>query len=191
MNTGKQTELLNVSDEKKALKKAIIEIDAELKDLKFQQLKQSKCLFECKTCDFKGENYDLLKRHNLQNHSHHKGCQYENYENFEPYNCFYCERRIISLDNLEDHYMTCQNEFGVMIEPPDTYQEEEIFLCEYCDAKCEDTEDLKRHRTTYHCVEFVNDEFEPELFQCDICPLYYMKKIDLDFHKRGCHWDHL
>ena len=119
----KQAEVLKVSDEKEALKKAIIEIDAELKDLKHKELRQSKCLFECETCDFRVENYNLLKRHKLENHSHHTGCQYENCGNFEHYNCFYCDVRIISVDNLEDHYMTCQNEFAVMIEPPVTNQE--------------------------------------------------------------------
>ena len=156
---------------------------------KSKELRQSKCLFECETCDFRVENYNLLKRHKLENHSHHTGCQYENCGNFEHYNCFYCDVRIISVDNLEDHYMTCQNEFAVMIEPPVTNQEVDTLLCEYCDAKCTNTDDLKRHRTTYHCLEFVNAEIETELFQCDICPLYYKKKIDLDFHKRGWHWD--
>ena len=45
-----------------------------------------------------------------------------------------------------------------------------------------DAGDLKKHSNTYHGLELVNEEFERELFQCDICPLFYKKLIDLDFH---------
>ena len=84
-----------------------------------------------------------------------------------------------------------------MIEPSVTHQEVDNFTLNlqsalwYCDAKCMDAGDLKKHSTTYHGLELVNDEFERELFQCDICPLFYKKLIDLEFHERGCHWDHL
>ena len=60
--------------------------------------------------------------------------------------------------------------------------------CEFCEAKCQDSGDLKRHWTTYHCPETALEEFESGQFQCDICPLNYTQKRDLEFHERECHW---
>ena len=193
----KHAEVIKVSDEKETVKKAMIEVETELVNLRLMEQKRSKSQFECEICNVKVENHDLLKKHKLQNHSHHKKSQYEHFRDFECYSCFYCDLWIASEENLEDHFVTCQNAFAVMRESPLTHLEvdhitlKSAFQCEHCDAKCRDADDLKRHSKTYHGLELVNEEFERELFQCDICPLYYKKLIDLEFHERGCHWDHL
>ena len=120
----------------------------------------------------------------MQYHSHNKSSQYENCRIFEQYDCFYCDRRICSMEDLKDHYMNCHDENDNMIE-------QNQIVCQSCGAKCRDVDDLERHCQTYHCLgNLVPDELEHTLFRCDICPLYFKKKIDLEFHARGCHWDH-
>ena len=145
-------------------------------------------MIKCEKCDDRIETYEDLKRHRMQYHSHHKSSQYENCRNFEEFHCFYCDSRICSEEDLEDHYMNCQNEIDTIIEE---HQQVVNIVCQSCDANCRDEDDLERHFQSYHRLEnLVPDEFETTLFRCDICPLFFKKKIDLEFHARGCHWDH-
>ena len=126
--------------------------------------------------------------HDKLYHSRNKASQYEQSRYFEVFNCFYCDVIIDSEDQLEVHLSTCQYGIDDMWEPKVMYQDVNLFTCENCCAKCRDSEDLERHWTIYHYSDDVPQEHESECFQCDICPLNYIRKIDLEFHKRGCHW---
>ena len=61
-------------------------------------------------------------------------------------------------------------------------------ICEICQARCNDMHDLERHLATFHYIESKLEVLDGDCFQCDLCPLNYKKRIDLDFHKRGYHW---
>jgi hypothetical protein len=174
----------NSSEPRKKMK-IFIKIKTELDDLKLNKLKSEN------KCDASVENYDQLKIHNRRYHSHNKANQYETSRNFEEFNCFYCDTTINSVENLETHSTICHNEFDALMEPPAMYQEEDSFICDMCEAKCKDMDDLERHWTTYHCLGIVSEDLGRGIFQCDICPLYFERMRDLEFHKRGCHWDNL
>ena len=62
---------------------------------------------------------------------------------------------------------------------------QETYQCEECEAQCVSLQDWERHTRACHTNP------EAHQFQCDICPLYFEKDIDLQFHKRGCHWDQM
>ena len=53
-------------------------------------------------------------------------------------------------------------------------------------------QELLEHIESYHADNSVETKENPEdwLFWCDICPLYFESDLILQFHKRGCHWDH-
>ena len=46
------------------------------------------------------------------------------------------------------------------------YQQVVSCDCEFVEAKCQDSGDLKRHWTTYHCPETALEEFERGQIQC-------------------------
>ena len=56
-----------------------------------------------------------------------------------------------------------------------------------CGAQCPEEADLGRHRTTYHKLGTFSDDLEVEIFWCDVCPLTYRTKADLEVHMGVCH----
>ena len=114
-------------------------------------------------------------------HSHNKASQCEEDKRFELFNCFYCDVTIDSEDQLKVHYSTCESEHEILFKLQVMHQDVNSFTCEICGANCRDDLD--------HYLEVKPEENESDCFQCDICPLYYNKKIDLEFHRRGFHWD--
>ena len=135
-------------------------------------------LYHCTVCSFKTETPVLLKQHVLNSHCQHKQSQANQSPSTEPsfseYCCFYCELTLISAEHLQTHRIECQ----------DT----SIFYpCELCRAKCTSETDLRRHRTTYHELGTWCNIREKELYWCEVCPLFYERMIDLEFHRRGFH----
>ena len=86
-------------------------------------------VFKCKMCDVRAENYEKLRMHHSVYHSHNKETQVQENRVFEEFNCFYCDEKIISGENLEDHATNCPNVFDSLIKVPARYLEP-------CDAKC-------------------------------------------------------
>jgi predicted methyltransferase len=58
----------------------------------------------------------------------------------------------------------------------------ETYQCEECETQCVSLQDWESQTRAYR---------EAHQFQCDICPFYFEKYIDWQFHKRGCHWDQM
>ena len=139
----------------------------------------------CDLCDFPIKTYEELNMHRKVYHSLNKASQYESCSFFEPFKCFYCDENIDDEDELDDHRIECAKELDFM------YCEWKSFECECCGAECRDNDDLRRHSLMYHTMESEPQEIEKDKFLCDICPLIYKKKVDLDFHKRGFHWGQL
>ena len=92
--------------------------------------------------------------------------------------CFYCDENVLSADQLHNHRTECQEKSNVLIIS---------YPCELCGAKCTDGDDLARYITTYHELGTWCPIQEKQLFWCDVCPLYYESRIDLQFHRRGFH----
>jgi chromosome segregation ATPase len=120
------------------LKKALVRLQTELDNQKLSELKQSKVVIKCERCEINVSTYDELNNHYRRYHSHNKASQCENRRNFEPFSCYYCDILIETDDNLEEHYVTCQNEFESVMN-----QQEVSYDCEFCEAKCQDSGDLK------------------------------------------------
>ena len=180
----KDIQVINTRKEIDVTNNKLIKFQTELENLKSDKLKLSKPVIKCDKCDSSLETYVELKVHKRQCHTHNKSSQYEGSRSFEPVSCFYCDFLINSEEEL--HHLSCLTEFDTHLDSKLIYQEADLLNCECCGAKCRDGDDLKRHLAMYH-------HFPPEIrsdqFQCDICPLSYTKKIDLDFHRRGCHWE--
>ena len=128
--------------------------------------------------------------HKRQCNTQNKSSQYERNRSFEPVSCFYCDLLIHSEEELVNHHISCHSEFDTNLEQESQllYQDQEadLFNCECSGAECRDWGDLQRHLAMYHHLP---PEIKSDQFQCDICRLSYTKKIDLDFHRRGCHWE--
>ena len=139
-------------------------------------------MYPCTVCSFKTETKALLKDHVVSTHYQNKQTQVNqsptkgSSENtsFLEYCCFYCDLTIKSTEHLQTHRIECQ----------DTHV---FYPCELCGAKCTSEIDLRRHRTTYHELGTWCNIREKELYWCEVCPLYYEKMIDLEFHRRGFH----
>ena len=186
----KKNEIIIIKKETENIVKELVKVEAELADLKSKDLKESEAKIFCDKCDFPMKTYEELKVHNKCYHSHNKASQYENYSVFEPFNCFYCDGKLGSEDKLDDHLIECVEELDFLRKSQARmYLELKPFECECCGAECRDNDDLRRHLQIYHPIESPkHQEVERDQFECDICPLTYKKKVDLDFHKRGFHW---
>ena len=120
-----------------------------------------------------------MKLHKRTHHSQNKSSQYEEVAH-EEYSCFYCETNINSQQILKDHRKVCTENYGWETSQIDTYP------CNECGAEYISLEEWGRHMKTFHSTK--TTEEEPEAYCCDICPLHFKRKVDLEFHKRGCHW---
>ena len=186
----KDIEVQKLNEVKISLETKNSSMSVELQALKIEVIKKGNKndQFHCTTCSFETENLIKLKHHVMKTHCNNKGSQVEecpsqvNYfslcetdkSTFCEYLCFYCETNIISDDHLQEHKTKCQDNSIV-------------YPCEQCSAKCTDGGDLKRHRTTYHELGTWCHISGKELFWCDVCPLNYESKIELEFHRRGFH----
>ena len=190
-------EVKKLNMEQVSLEENNANLKSELQALKRESLRELKNeSFLCTICSFKTKTPLELKNHIIDGHHHNKESQAEENSHcetnpssgrcenevsrFSEYLCFYCEKKIASAEQLEDHRkMCCDQTFKIKISHP----------CEECGAECMDESDLARHRTAYHELGTWSPNEEKELFWCDVCPLNYTRMIDLQFHKRGCHWN--
>jgi hypothetical protein len=67
-----------------------------------------------------------------------------------------------------------------------------VFPCDERDFESARRQELLEHIESFHSENSEETKETPEegLFWCDICPLYFESDLTLQFHKRGCHWDH-
>ena len=144
--------------------------------------------FPCTNCSFKTKRKSEIKVHNSENHQHHKQSQVEecsSQDSIEPlvpqfleYPCFYCRKKILSADQVEEHREHCQEK-----------KYDDQHSCEVCKAECKDEGDLARHRTAYHQLGTWSGTQSKEIYWCNVCPLTYERLDQLEFHKRGFHWN--
>jgi hypothetical protein len=180
---------LQLKSAKKAsesLQGVLDEIKIELDNSKLKEKTENQNVFKCDECDTRVQSYSQLKIHIKCYHYHNKSSQFEELIQFDEYPCFYCNKTIISDQDLEAHITVC-DELSTE-QRSNMYQEEDPCQCDYCDAKCTDM-DFERHRTAFHGLGTLSEDLE--IFRCDICPLYFESNVDLQFHRRGCHWDHM
>ena len=62
-----------------------------------------------------------------------------------------------------------------------------VFPCSECGKMSTSMEDLLEHMNAYHPVASATEE----IYYCDVCPLYFENDINLQFHKRGFHLNHV
>ena len=179
--------------DKKSLESKIEKLLIELELKKSIQTVESTTSYSCPTCDHKAKTEVDLKNHVKMNHYLDKWSQsQESYfkkkkkvdvpvqteeikpteSQFSEYLCFYCERKVESLDDIEMHRKVCH----------ETQCAFTSFPCDQCGAQCQDISDLGRHRTTYHALGTWSTEHDCELFWCDVCPLNFESRIQLHFH---------
>ena len=124
---------------------------------------QITAILKCDACDVRVGNYDELKTHRTQYHSHNKASQCERRIYFEQVNC--CDETINSEENLKENFINCQTELVPEVNYNDSH------TCEICQARCNDMRDLERHLAAYHCIESKLEVLDGDCFQCDPCPL--------------------
>ena len=117
-----------------------------------------------------------MKDHLHKNHSKNESVQVSNVVSFYQYQCFYCKKTIISKDDLETHKPVCYTIKDFAANP-----------CDICGAQCPSKEDLGRHRITHHAIGTWNEDLGVEIFWCDVCPLTFECKEELEYHIEGCH----
>ena len=81
-------------------------------------------------------------------------------KDFISYKCFYCNRTIISEDQLKSHKTQCHK------------------VCSICDAQCKDTTDLQFHMFQY--LTWI-------LSTCNQCPTNFNSKAGLQSHRSYSH----
>jgi myosin heavy subunit len=186
----KQVELNNVRKEVQSKKQALEQVKIELVQSKLQEQREIRTEIKCNECATSVQSNDQLKLHIRQYHRHNKFSQYETPCSFEKYQCFYCDKSITSKDDLEAHTIVCSEMLNILLQPVSPiHQEVDVFHCDQCGEECTNFEDLGRHMATGHRTSL--EDPGGGNFWCDICPLYFESNCDLQFHKRGCHWDQI
>ena len=110
---------------------------------------------------------------------------------FEEFNCYYCDAKVLSESDMEDHRVKCAGKIDYLKTNPgqepntlnllqSNLSQENFYRCDYCGAECSDERNLDEHISTYH---------EVGTFHCDICPISYPTNADLYYHKQICHED--
>ena len=61
----------------------------------------------CSVCGSNVTSYNQLKQHMRSEHSQCRATQKDNDSIFEEYPCYYCDRVIVSTNDLEMHGTTC------------------------------------------------------------------------------------
>ena len=186
----KSDEVIQTNLEHEETKIQLNKLETKQEELEVFEVKQN--TMNCDECDASINNLSELRAHMKRFHCQNKATQQDEQCIFEVYTCFYCDFPINSEENLETHSSICENNCVDVFELLTTVQELKSYTCEVCGAKCCDTEDLERHSEIYHWLKRQEIEvLESCQFQCEICPLNYKLKRDLDFHVRGCHWDQM
>ena len=90
-----------------------------------------------------------------------------------------------SEENLSNHRFECQD-LGLWIIPKPN-----VFPCDECGITSTSMEELLGPMNTYHQVGTVLEDSGVEMFYCDIWPLLFENDCNLQFHRRGCHWNHV
>ena len=184
-----QVELNNVRKEVQSMTQALEQVKMELVNSKLQEETEIRTEIKCNKCATSVQSLDQLKLHIRKYHCQNKSSQYERPSSFEKYQCFYCDKSINSNDDLEAHTIICSEASNILIQPVTTLRQEvDVFPCDQCGEECTNFEDLGRHMATYHTT--LLDDPGGGNFWCDICPLNFESNCDLQFHKRGCHWDY-
>ena len=178
----RNAELLSTKRDYESAYEKLIATQYELENLKVDKVTESK-LYKCEKCDFTAETFDQLKLHNRYNHCQSKVTQCEQSSIFLKYNCYYCDNTFNSMDDRAAHHSDCQDQFDIIFQSQASFQTNENFACEMCDRIFNNVEEIERHMKAEH--------IESEVFWCDTCPLYFQSDCDLQFHIRGCHWDHM
>ena len=142
-------------------------------------------MYKCDLCEATLTNQKQLKLHIKSEHSRCKSsqCCEENFS-FDEYPCYYCEDLITCKNDLMLH----KNCFAVSRNLPNqtlTVEEVNSFPCDQCTLVCISMEDLLVHVKSLHS----EDQDRSLIFWCDMCPLYFESEFNLQFHKRGYHWE--
>ena len=62
-----------------------------------------------------------------------------------------------------------------------------VFPCNECGKMSTSMEDLLGHMNAYHPVASATEE----IYYVAVYPLYFENDSNLQFHKRGFHWNHV
>ena len=168
------------------LKQLLVKTQEELEALKIKQQSDSKVKYKCKEFDVGFETTNQFKI----THKKQPFAEYERDYNFEVYPCFYCDGQIKCSDELEAHE-TIFTVFDELLLSESACQDINVFSCDKCDFVSASMQYLLEHVDSYHPDNLVvtKENHEDQLYWCDICPLYFESDINLQFHKRGYHWD--
>ena len=147
------------------------------------ELKNAKCVKQsllCDLCEFESKSQVAFKEHVRRYHLREQRTQtsldgIKSVEKDWEHPCFYCDKIIISSEDLQFHKCEYHEQWLCDSE----YQEDfNLFQCDDCGAECENKTDLDGHISSYH---------ELGTFYCNICPLKFSTNGDLYFHKQRCH----
>ena len=180
---SKNVELFNTKCECESAKENLSKSQSELENLEQKNKASESKVYQCERCDVSTESYSQLKLHNRHDHCQNKVTQYENKFVFFKYNCFYCDDGFDSEDDLAKHPTDCHNKFNDLPKASAQLEAYEWFDCDICGVSFDNVKDIERHMKVEH--------LESEVFWCDVCPLYFETNCELQFHIRGCHWDHM
>jgi len=138
--------------------------------------------YQCDGCDHKAKTQGGLRTHQQAQHYSDQNHQVDlNYLlnrdlKFIEYSCHYCCKRIKSKDELEEHKPVCY-----------TIKDFALYPCDECGAKSQEEADLGHHRTTYHELGTFSNKHGVEIFWCDVCPITFRSKENLNDHIGVCH----
>ena len=172
----KKFELESLNTENEGLNQQIVKAQNDFEYINLETMKKLKIENSCEVCVASVSNHSELKEHTRRYHTHCKSTQFEKDLPFEAYPCFYCDEPLNSANEIISHARVCEK---VSSDLPN------IFQCDKCELFCASMEDLLGHVNDYH-PELPEVK---EVFSCDICPLRFDTECNLQFHKRGCHWD--
>ena len=89
------------------LKEVLHDTELELEKYKLEKQTESESLYVCSKCGSNFKSYKILKQHIRSEHSQCRATQKDKDGILEEYPCYYCDRVIVSTNDLEMHGTTC------------------------------------------------------------------------------------
>ena len=95
------------------LKEVLHDTELELEKYKLEKQTESESLYVCSKCGSNFKSYKILKQHIRSERSQCRATQKDKDGILEEYPCYYCDRVIVSTNDLEMHGRTCHVEIRV------------------------------------------------------------------------------
>ena len=117
-------------------------------------------VYSCRNCDFKSSSYDILNKHNRDEHIR------------TSFPCTLCDFQAYSMKYLREHQLDEHNYTGAG-------QKDNKYSCDQCDFQSKTEHSLEEHKSIEHVHRFA--------IKCHLCDYEFGAESDLLLHEEETH----